>query len=103
VPERRSLSKLFLPKGSCWFKTETWVLLNQYFDFTTHKLLAKNFDGELNITCYLPDKTTIEILSCAIESEDITLNQENELKRNLTLLTNTKSPVKSKKMKKPAQ
>lgn len=87
----------FLPHGSCAFEKHTWIILTQYYEFTTYKLLAKNFDGELNIIFYLPEDITIEILNCALDSEDIILSHEKILTDMVKQLSKSKTKASKKK------
>jgi hypothetical protein len=69
----------FLPKGCCCLRTHTWVQLDQFFEFNSTHFLTANFSGRINRIGLLPDEIIIELLHCAIDSQDITQIQQNVL------------------------
>jgi hypothetical protein len=70
----------FLPKGCCCLKNDTWIQLDEYFEFTTHELLAKHFSGEMVRIGVVPEEIFKDLLQCAIDSEDILMIHQKELK-----------------------
>ena len=73
----------FLPKGSTCLKLDTWVMLDQFFDLTAHKLLTKSFSGQINRIGLLPDDIFLDLIKCAIDCDDITLEQKDIIKNYL--------------------
>ena len=73
----------FLPKGSCCLKEDTWIQLDQYFEFTKSDLISKHFTGQINRIGILPKEISTQLLECAIRSDDISLSQEKILKEML--------------------
>ena len=70
----------FCPKGSCCLKHDTWIQLDQFFEFKAHELLARHFTGKIKRIGILPDQILKELLDCAIGCQDITSDQAKELK-----------------------
>jgi hypothetical protein len=70
----------FLPKGCCCLSENTWIQLDQYFEFTKPELVARHFSGKINRIGLLPNEITLQLLECAINSFDITGTQEKILK-----------------------
>jgi hypothetical protein len=73
----------FLPKGSCCLNEDTWIQLDQYFEFTAHELVSRHFTGQIKIIGILPKEIIYQLLDCAIKSDDISLSQEKVLKEIL--------------------
>lgn len=73
----------FLPKGSCCLNEDTWIQLDQYFEFTAHELVSRHFTGQIKRIGILPKEIIYQLLDCAIKSDDISLSQEKILKEIL--------------------
>ena len=65
----------FLPQHSCCLEKDTWIGLDEFFEFTTAELLARHFSGEIRTIGVLPDKTVKKLLECAIDCDDILAKQ----------------------------
>jgi hypothetical protein len=76
----------FCPKGSCCLKKDTWIQLDQFFEFMAHELVARHFTGHIKRIGVLPDQILKELLECAINCEDITQDQIQVLSDCLTQL-----------------
>ena len=70
----------FLPENSCWFDKNTWVELERYYEFQANELLSKRFSERLKQCGVLDKSITCLLLECAIESEDISIQNANILK-----------------------
>jgi hypothetical protein len=77
----------FLPQNSCCLEKDTYVGLNEFFEFTTAELLARHFSGEIRTIGVLPDKTVKELLECAIGCDDILAKQIEILMAQLSRFT----------------
>ena len=60
-----------LPRGSCCLSKPTWVCLDEYYEFRDSELLQRHFSAEINRIGVLTDAITIELLECALATEDI--------------------------------
>jgi hypothetical protein len=74
----------FLPKGSCCLREETWVMLDQFFEFSSHDLLSKSFSGQINRIGVIPEESLVHLLNCSIGCQDITRKQSEVLYEMLT-------------------
>ena len=70
----------FCPRGSCCLKYDTWIQLDQFFEFKAHELMAKHFTGKIKRVGVLPDQLLRELLDCAVDCQDITSKQAKVLK-----------------------
>ncbi len=61
----------YLPKGSCDLDEDTWIQLDTYFPFSKVDLLKKSFDKVITHKVTLDRTAIIELLDCAINSDDI--------------------------------
>lgn len=84
----------FCPKGSCCLKHDTWIQLDQFFEFKAHELMAKHFTGKIKRIGVLTDQIVKELLHCAIGCEDITLKQAKVLEDCAQTLFPPKKPKK---------
>jgi hypothetical protein len=76
----------FLPKGSCCLNKDTWVMLDQFFEFRMHEVVSHHFSGRMNnIGLLAPDVVKI-LLKCAIECDDISVAHANLLEKMLAAL-----------------
>ena len=80
----------FCPKGTCCLKQNTWIQLDQFFEFKSHELIARHFSGKIKRIGILPDKILVELLDCAINCQDITEKQAKDLKDTVAALRNPK-------------
>lgn len=66
-----------LVKGCCCLPKPTWVCLDEYYEFNDRELLQRHFSGDINRRGALPDPITIELIECALSSDDISPRQTN--------------------------
>jgi hypothetical protein len=76
----------YLPNGSCCLRGQTWVMLDQFFEFKSHEMLTKHFLGQMNRIGLLPDAQIKELLLCAIQCDDISVGQGQVLQNTLDSL-----------------
>ncbi len=77
----------FLPQNSCCLEKDTWIGLDEFFELTAAKLLAKHFSGEIRTLGILPNSITKELLECAISCDDIMIKQIEVLTVQLSQFT----------------
>lgn len=69
----------FITKSSSFLTQDTWILLDQFFEFGSHELLQKSFTGQIKSIGILTDNILIDLLKCAIDCDDITIEQGSVL------------------------
>lgn len=77
----------YLYLGSCCLTKPTWICLDEFYEFKDSELLQRHFDGQIKRIGELSDTETVELLRCALASEDISGRQSAILKSALTALT----------------
>lgn len=77
----------FLPKGSAWFKGNTWICLDEFYSYKASELLTGKFSGHITVLSYLPTNILKELLECSIDSPDIEFDQQDILEKTLEGLT----------------
>ncbi|MGH7598642.1 MAG: hypothetical protein ACREOI_19995 [bacterium] len=85
------LPNFFLPQGCCYLKEHTWVQLEDFRKFDMTEFLNAHFSGQIVKLAELPWKITLELLECAIQSDDISVAQQKVLQETLTLLKKQKA------------
>lgn len=60
-----------LVQGCCYLTKPTWVCLDEYYEFKESELLQQRFSGDLAPMATLPDSITVELMECALRSDDI--------------------------------
>ncbi|MCU7874996.1 MAG: hypothetical protein KZQ91_19855 [Candidatus Thiodiazotropha sp. (ex Lucinoma borealis)] len=79
-----------LVKGSCCFLSEnTWIQLDNFFEFKSDLLMQRVMVGEINRLGVLEDQQAIDLLVCTSHSEDLSLSQEKLVQCSLASLKNT--------------
>lgn len=76
----------FLPKGSCCLNKQSWLLLDQFFEFNAGELIGRHFAGKINRIGVLPTEITKQLLECAINCQDISIKQAEILTEMLASL-----------------
>ncbi len=79
----------FIPKGTSSFPVDTWVSLDEFYEFKSTELIQRHFSGEIKTIGMLDNALTIKLLNCVLQSEDITLHQESAIKVTLEQLNET--------------
>jgi hypothetical protein len=65
----------YLPYKSCDFKEETWIQLSDFFEFKRDELLAKSFKKIVVHKGDLTRDIVVELLECAVSSDDLSGKQ----------------------------
>ena len=73
----------FIPKGTSTFLTDTWIGLNEFYEFKSTELIQRHFSGDIKPLGNLAIPLTKNLLNCTLKSEDITLRQESAIKNAL--------------------
>lgn len=76
----------FLPAGSCCLDGQSWILLDQFFDFSAAEVMTWHFSGRINRIGVLPTDIAIQLLHCATEAEDISERQQTAVVDMLNIL-----------------
>lgn len=63
----------FIPERTYWFNDDTWVLLNEVFEYNSDTFAYKKQDNVAQHREDLPKELIKDILRCALESDDIEL------------------------------
>jgi hypothetical protein len=66
-----------LVKGCCCLTKPTWVCLDEYYEFKDSELLQRHFSGDINRIGTLTDAIAIELMECALRSDDISPRQSD--------------------------
>lgn len=61
----------FLPKGSCCLDGNSWLCLDEFYEFEQASLVQRVMERRIDRIGVLPEKVTIELIGCALASEDI--------------------------------
>lgn len=64
-----------LTKGCCCLPKSTWVCLDEFYEFKGTDLLQKHFSGDIHRIGQLTDAITMELMECALKSDDISPRQ----------------------------
>jgi len=74
---------LYLPQNSCYFRRCTWVCLDEFYELNSNEVLQKRFSGLINPVCTLDQVMIQRIQQCALESLDLTGQQERIIRASL--------------------
>lgn len=73
----------FCPRGSCRLSKDTWIQLDDFFEFDQAHLQSKYVDGSIQPIDILPIDMLRALLRCAIDSNDISMRQARILTATL--------------------
>jgi hypothetical protein len=76
----------FIPNKSAIFRIDTWIGLDEFYEFKHAELIQRHFSGEIKSIGNLDNLLTIDLLSCTLKSKDITPCQEFAIKTALEKL-----------------
>lgn len=71
----------FIKGGHEWFNDDTWVRLDEVFEYDSDTFFYKREDGVVIERCTLSSTLMKEILECALKSKDIDLYYLEVLER----------------------
>lgn len=70
----------YLPRNSCSFEKDTWVELNEFFEFKLSEMFQKKLAKTIQHKDLLTKDILKDLLNCAINCDDISEFQEQILK-----------------------
>lgn len=73
----------FLPRNSTSFEKDTWIELNEFFEFELSEMFQKRLARTIEHKNTLPKQILKDLLRCAINCDDISEFQEEILKKTL--------------------
>ena len=76
----------FFPNGTSDLNEDTWVQLDEFYELDKAGLIKKGITSQINEICQLEKDTTVDLLNCAINSDDISFEQKTEVKNALKIL-----------------
>lgn len=71
----------YLPRGCCHLQKDTWIQLDEYFEYDRAFILNGQIEGKITRQAVIPSEIFKKLIICAIESDDITGEHEEELKK----------------------
>lgn len=69
----------YLPRGCCCLKEQTWLCLDEFYEFDARQLIQRVTDTNINRIGVLPEEITLELLSCVTSSEDISATHAGDI------------------------
>lgn len=79
----------FLPRGSCCLDGNSWLCLDEFYEFEKAALIQRVMERKVDRIGILPESIAIEVMGCAMGSDDISVAQGDmvrvvweEMKRN---------------------
>lgn len=73
----------YLPPFCCKLDGETWVCLDEFYEFDAATVLRKKFGGIIDPICDLPHTIMQELQACALLSDDISAAHEQAITASL--------------------
>lgn len=70
-----------LAKGSCFLEENTWIQLDNFFEFDSAQMMQKVISGQINRIGVLSAEQTLQLLICTTHSEDMSQSQEITIQR----------------------
>ena len=70
----------FVPRKYKIFRKQTWICLNEFYEFTATVLVQRKFDGKVTYMGDLGEPVTKALIGCAAEADDISLAHEKHLR-----------------------
>lgn len=61
--------------GSCFLNKNTWVQLNNFYEFKKDELMQKVISGQINRIGLLDENHTSDLITCASHSDDLSMSQ----------------------------
>ncbi len=61
----------YVPKGSAWFDDDTWILLDEVFEYNADQYFYKKEDGVVQHRHNLSDSFMKSLMECLLQSRDI--------------------------------
>jgi len=73
----------YLPRGSCCFRTDTWICFEEFYEFKAQELTQRIVSTIVNQYGLLGNELTRDIQFCAMGCDDISAYQEKMVKDSL--------------------
>ncbi|MCJ2088801.1 hypothetical protein MKK88_22865 [Methylobacterium sp. E-005] len=73
----------YLPPSSCGLDGETWVCLDEFYEFDAATVLRKKFGGVIDAICDLPAAIMKDLQACALGSDDLSELHERAIRASL--------------------
>lgn len=61
----------FVPEAAACLRTDTWICLDDFYEFDADELLSGHFSGRIKKIGELPEPVIANLIACAVESDDI--------------------------------
>ena len=78
----------YFVKGSCFLHDNTWVQLDDFFEFEAAELDQKIIHNAIHRIGVLNTSQSLELLICASHSDDASKIQEDEIKKTIASIKN---------------
>ncbi|WP_417549321.1 hypothetical protein [Methylophaga sp.] len=78
----------YLVKGSCFLQENTWIQLDNFFEFDSAQMMQKVISGQINRIGVLSSEQALQLLICTTHSEDMSLSQEIIIQRAVQQMQN---------------
>lgn len=77
----------FIPKHGCCLRENTWIQLEAFYEFDKAALIQEVVNSAIDRIGVLDPTMSIELVTCATHSQDLTQFQEQELLRQIETMT----------------
>lgn len=79
----------YLVQGCCCLSKPTWVCLDEYYELKDSELVQRHFSGDVNRLGELPEKITVALMECAVQTDDISGQQAAIIRAALNAYRNS--------------
>ncbi len=79
----------YLVQGCCCLSKPTWVCLDEYYELKDSELVQRHFSGDVNRIGELSEKITVELMECAVQTDDISGQQAAIIRAALNAYRNS--------------
>nr|CRH04949.1 conserved protein of unknown function [Candidatus Magnetococcus massalia] len=76
----------FLPVEYSGLDKDTWICLDEFHEFSSQEVIEKQFSQKWRFLTELPPEITKALITCALEAEDLTGYQAEDLNETLATL-----------------
>lgn len=80
----------YFPHGSSLFNLDTWVLLDDIYEFSPFEITKKLKMESIKLKFIVSENKLIDLLECAVKSEDISIEHINQLKHTIETISSSK-------------
>lgn len=89
--ENHRFPNFHLVQNCCCLSKPTWVCLDEFYELKDTDLLQRHFNGQVNRIGELPKEITIKLLTCTLNSQDISYKQSDITKDALQFYLQTEN------------